>query len=194
MTCIIKNAIIDKYNWKEDNLIYKGPVDKSGNFGFPLLSKGFFNMECNYTNEEKDYNNLYKRYIDAWNYNESLNIENIEELSPNKTIFLLSRNQDSPNLFHGMSELLNAYVIMHLLNIKSSNIQVLFLDSMLFKDDPLYYFYKNIISNGTEPLFIRNLRKRFYKISSGIHIPYMWDSPCFSSHEILKHTNIFMMK
>ena len=83
-----------------------------------------------------------------------------------------------------MSELLNAYVIMHLLNIKSSNIQVLFLDSMLFKDDPLYYFYKNVISNGTEPLFIRNLTKRFYKISSGIHIPYIWDSPCFTSYEI----------
>ena len=137
LMCKIKNVIIDKNNWKESNLLYKGPVDKSGNSGFPLLSKGFFNMKCNYTEEERDYNTMYKRYITAWNYNESFAIEHIEELSPNKTVFLFSRNQDSPNLFHGMSELLNAYVIMNLLNIKPSNIEVLFLDSIILKNDPL---------------------------------------------------------
>ena len=83
-----------------------------------------------------------------------------EELAPGKTIFFLSRNQDSPNLFHGGSELINVISIMYLLKLVPEQIQIIFLESISINNDPFYDLYKNLISRGGEPIYIKNLKKK----------------------------------
>ena len=68
--------------------------------------------------------------------------------------------------------------MMYLLKLKPEDIQVIFLESMSLNDDPFYDLYKNVISRGGEPIYIKNLKKK-YHISFGIHVPINWDSPCF---------------
>ena len=68
--------------------------------------------------------------------------------------------------------------MMYLFNLKPENIQVIFLDSMTINDDPFYDIYKNIISRGGKPIYIKNLKKKYF-IKHGIHIPINMDSPCF---------------
>ena len=104
-------------------------------------------------------------------------------LSPGKTILFISRNQDSPNIFHGLSEIINVLCIMYLFNLKPENIQIIFLESMRLQDDPFYELYKNIISRGGKPIFIKDLKQKYY-ISSAIHIPINWDSPLFINLKI----------
>ena len=57
---------------------------------------------------------MYNFYFDSWDYD--YNIENeteqLEELAPGKTVFFISRTQDSPNLFHGNCEMINIISIM----------------------------------------------------------------------------------
>ena len=72
---------------------------------------------------------------------------------------------------------------MYLFNLKPENIQVIFLESMLLKDDPLYDLYKNVISRGGKPIYIRDLNHK-YHITSSIHIPINWDSPLFINLKI----------
>ena len=102
----------------------------------------------------------------------------IPELASGKTIFFLSRNQDSPNLFHGISEFINAISILYLFKLNPENIQIVFLESMKFDNDPFLFLYKNIISRGGEPLYIRDLKQK-YHITNAFHIPINWDSPSF---------------
>ena len=83
----------------------------------------------------------------------------MEELAPGKIVFFFSRNQDSPNIFHGGSEFINALSLIYLLDIKPENIQVVFLESMEIRNDPLHELYKNIISRGGTPIHIRTLKK-----------------------------------
>ena len=45
VTCLMSNFTIDPSKWKSDGYTYLGPVDNKTR-GMPLLSKGFFNMEC----------------------------------------------------------------------------------------------------------------------------------------------------
>ena len=106
--CFMKNFIINPMYWKQDGYIYKGPVN-SKTRGNPLISKGFFNMKCIIKNEIQNYNRIYFNYLNSWNYNLNNNDIINEELFPGKTIFLISRNQDSPNLFHGGCEFINTY-------------------------------------------------------------------------------------
>ena len=190
--CLMKNLYINPTFWKEDGYSFdKGPINKKTR-GIPLISKGFFNMKCDTKNYFSSYNKIYKNYFNSWNY--SMNINNIkndekktnkEELFPGKTVFLLSRNQDSPNLLIGGCQFLNAFSLMHLLNLKPENIQVLLLESMKLNYDPYYNLYKNIISRGVDPIHIRDLNKnKIYHISNGIHIPLNWDSPCFCKTKI----------
>ena len=94
---------------------------------------------------------MYNKYFGSWNY-EYNEEEDIEELAHGQTIFFLSRNQDSPNLYHGDSELINTVSLVYLLNLNPENIQVIFLESIVIKDDPLYDLYKNLISRGGEPI------------------------------------------
>ena len=139
----------------------------------------------------KGYNGIYKTYFNSWNYDYNISNEDLEELAPGKIVFFISRNQDSPNLFHGYSEIFNVLSMIYLFNLNPEDIQVVFLESIEIpyyeevnsnnKDiprDPFYDIYKKMISKGGEPIYIRNLKKK-YKISKAIHIPINWDSPLF---------------
>ena len=186
--CKMKNFIINPLYWKKDGYIYKGPVNLKTS-GKPLISKGFFNMKCRIRNKiQYNNSNIYFNYLNSWNYNLNNNDIIKEELFPGKTLFLISRNQDSPNLFHGGSEFINAYSLMNLLGLEPKNIQIIFLESMKFNNDPFYDLYKYIISGGNEPMHISKLKKK-YLISNAIHIPINWDSPCFTKCEIPKCSN-----
>ena len=116
VVCIMKNFFINPSNWKEDGYIYNGPINKKTK-GSPLIRSGFFNMKCNYRNNINDFSGIYKKYFNSWNYykhnNDIINYNKdlIKELSPGKTVFILSRNQDSPNLFHGGSEFISAFTL-----------------------------------------------------------------------------------
>ena len=174
--CKINNLVLDPLKSKQTNYIYKGPVDKI-NKGAPILSKGFFNMKC-LINEYYRGNKIYRNYFKSWNYDYKNKKEDIKELAPGKTILLLSRNQDSPNIFHGLSEIINVICTMYFFHLKPKNIQILFLESMELKNDPFYPIYENIISRGGKPIYIRNLDQK-YHIDSAIHVPINWDSPLF---------------
>ena len=182
--CLMNNFIINPSYWKEDGFTFKGPINRRTR-GSPLISKGFFNMECNQQNKIKKYNKIYKTYLDSWNYDLKNINQNISDFFPDKTIFIISRNQDSPNLFHGGSEFINAFSIMKLLNINPKNIQILFLESMKFNEDPYYDLYKNVISGGNEPIHIRDIKNNI-QIKNAVHIPINWDSPCFTKCRIPK--------
>ena len=96
-------------------------------------------MKCKTRNKFKKFSELNKNYFDSWDYDdEDEKINDLEELAPGKTIFLISRNQDSPNLFHGLSELINSLAIIYLYNLKPENIQILFLEGMILENEPLY--------------------------------------------------------
>ena len=95
--CKMENIVLDPSKSKYTNIIYKGPVDKI-NRGRPLLSKGFLNMKCKNKKNLKNTNKIYQSYFQSWNYNYD-DSEELEELAPGKTIFFISKNQDSPNLF-----------------------------------------------------------------------------------------------
>ena len=180
LICFIKNAIINPSKWKDDGYQYKGPVDKSSR-GMPILTNGFFKMNCKIKWTFTKFVYGYSSYINSWKYSEYQE-KNIEELAPGKIIFFISRNQDSPNLFHGGSEFINAFSLMKIFEYNPQDIQVVFLESMNFgTNDPFYNLYKYVISGGKEPIHIRNVNKNF-KISSGILIPINWDSPCFTSY------------
>ena len=186
-SCEFKNVIIDPSKWRADNNIYKGPMDPN-NRGCPLLSEGFFNVQCK-SGEKYNYSGydfIYNNYFNGWNYeyiNYEKEKEQLEELAPGKTVFFISRNQDSPNLYHGGSEFVNALAIMYLMNLNPKDIQIVFLESILIMDDPFYDLYKELIGRGGEPIHIKNLTKK-YLVSKGVHIPINWDSPCFIRSEV----------
>ena len=180
--CEFNEIILDPSKWRGDGNTYKGPMDPS-NRGCPLLDKGFFNIKCKEgkMTEYGGYDFIYNNYFNGWDYqydNYEKEKEDLEELAEGKTVFFISRNQDSPNLYHGGSEFVNALAIMYLLNLEPENIQVVFLESILIYDDPFYDLYKNLIGRGGDPIHVRNLTKK-YKVSNGIHVPIGWDSPCF---------------
>ena len=176
--CKMKNIILDPEKSKQSKYTYNGPIDIN-TLGAPILNDGFFNMKCNNSQMLSIYYQLYDSYFFGWNYNyENNKDEKIEELAPGKTIFFLSRNQDSPNLFHGMTDIIATISMMKLFNITEDNVQLIFLESMYLKDDPYYEIYKKVLSRGGEPIFIKDLNKK-YLITSAIHVPLNWDSPVF---------------
>ena len=181
--CKMENIVLDPSKSKQTDIIYKGPVDQKFQ-GAPILSKGFFNIKCKNTKDLEKYSSLYKSYFQSWNYDYKNNKnEKLEELAEGKIIFFISRNQNSPNIFHGGSELINAISIMELFHLNPDNIQIIFLESMTFNNDPFYDLYKNIVSRGGEPIFIKNLKKK-YHISSAFHIPINLDSGVFITNEV----------
>ena len=184
--CLMENIILDPSKSEQSGFSYKGPVD-SIYLGFPILKYGFLNTKCEIRNKFKDYNDIYYAYFKSWNYNYTSK-ENLEELAPNKTILFISRNQDSPNLYHGNCEIINVISIMNLFNLVPDEIQIIFLESIEIKQDPFYDLYKNMISKGTEPIYIKNLKKK-YKISKAIHVPINWDSPAYLNLDIPKCKN-----
>ena len=190
----MENIILDASNSKQSGFSYsEGPFDYLHK-GFPILNKGFFNAECIFNNNTSlNYNKIYETYFNSWNYeyDSEKEKENLDELAPGKIVFFISRNQDSPNLFHGYSEIINALSMIYLFHLDPKDIQVVFLESIEIpyykvrnssnKDiprDPFYDIYQRLISQGGEPIYIRNLKKK-YKISKAIHIPINLDSPLF---------------
>ena len=190
--CIMENIILNPSKYEQSGFSFiNGPTDTSTK-GMPILKKGFFNAECQARHISSfKYHKIYKTYFNSWNYNYEIKEDMLEELSPGKIIFFISRNQDSPNLFHGHSEVFNALAMLYLFNIDPKDVQIVFLESIKIhnnneenennKDipkDPFYDIYKNMISRGGEPIYIRNLKKK-YKISKAIHVPINWDSSLF---------------
>ena len=154
--CLMKNVVIDPSKSLQSNLTYKGPIDKLTR-GFPILFKEFFNINCENNFVRENYSKLYVNYFNSWNYNYNDESINIEELSKGKTVFFISRNEDSPNIFHGFSEIVNCLSIMYILDLKPEDIQIVFLESMNLDKEPLYDLYTNIISRGNKPIYIRDL-------------------------------------
>ena len=180
--CIMENIVLDPSKLILTKFIYKGPVDP-WNKGFPKLINGFLNTKCIPNDINFQYNQqMYDSYFNSWNYD--YNIENgngqFEELSPGKTILLIGRNEDSPNLFHGTSEIINIICILYLFNLSPEEVQIVIFSGIEIQitEDPFYEIYKNIFSGGNDPIYIKNLKKK-YKISKAINVPINWDSPPF---------------
>lgn len=66
----------------------------------------------------------------------------------------MSKNQDSPNLYHGNWEVMNAISMLYLFKLYPEDIQIVFMESIGLPDDPFYDIYKYMISFGTEPIYI----------------------------------------
>ena len=186
--CMMKNFFLNFSNWKQDGYVYNGPVN-SKTKGQALISKGFFKIQCNIKGNISNYNHIYNKYFNSWDYilnSQSKNeIYKETELCPGKILFILNRNQDSPNLMIGAAGFINAFSLMYLLRIKPENIQVLFLESIKINNDPFYNLFKNIISRGGKPLYARNLDKNIiYHVTKAINIPINWDSPVFCKAKI----------
>ena len=184
--CLMENIIIDPSKSSQTGLIYKGPVDTKY-IGFPILSNGFINTKCSAKSISFNYHKIYKTYFDSWNYDYDYKKENeeLEELAPGKIVFLISRNQDSPNLFHGNSEIINVISMLYLFNLSPEDVKVVFMESIQIPQDPFYDIYFNMISRGGKPIHIKNLKKK-YKISKAIHVPINWDSPVFIYTDIIE--------
>ena len=179
--CTMSNVIIDPSKWRSDGYSYVLGPENNITRGCPLLSKGFFNMKCDNKENISNYTDIYETYFSSWNYDPSYdkkNIANIKELAPGKTVFFISRNQDSPNLYFGSSGVLSAIAMIYFFDLNPEKIQVVFLESMKLDNDPFYVLYKNLISRGGEPIHISELKEK-YLISSAIHVPINWDSPTF---------------
>ena len=159
LLCKMENIILDPSKWKDNSITYKGPLVPN-NRGCPLLSKGFFNIKAETKNNFTKKIGSYHYYLDGWNYDYDEKDENLEELTPGKTIYFISRNQDSPNLFHGISEYINTLSVMYLLKINPEDIQIISLESIEIKNDPFYDLYKNLISKGWVPYHIQTLKKK----------------------------------
>ena len=185
--CLMKNIILDPSKCQMTEYIYKGPVDPI-NLGRPILSKGFFNMKCKEPIELYDYDEIYNAYFESWDYEYENKEEKIEELAPGKTIFFLGRNQDSPNLFHGNSELVNIISMMKIFNLKPEDIKIVSFESMEIRDDPFRELYLNLISRGGVPIHVTKLKKK-YHISSAIFVPINLDSPLFIKNDFPKCEN-----
>ena len=64
------------------------------------------------------------------------------------------------------------------MDLKPENIKIMFLESIIFKNENLYVLYTNIISPGNKSIYLRDLN-RMYIIKSAFHIPIGADSPLF---------------
>ena len=135
----MKNIILNPLKSSQTSIIYKGPNDKYIR-GAPILFPGFFNVQGKLKNKCKKCHKIYRYYLDSWNCNEKEKINKIEELAQGKIIFFMSRNQDSQNLFHKFPEIINALSIIYISNLKSQDIQLVFLESMIFKLNLLWAF------------------------------------------------------
>jgi hypothetical protein len=145
-------------------------------------------MRCKEPIELYNYNEIYNDYFGSWDYEYENKDKKIEELAPGKTIFFLGRNQDSPNLFHGNSELVNIISMMKIFNLKPEDIKIVSFESMEIRDDPFRELYLNLISRGGEPIHVSKLKKK-YHISSAIFVPINLDSPLFIKNDFPKCEN-----
>ena len=81
--------------------------------------------------------------------------DDAEELAQGKTIFFMGRNQDSPNLFHGISEFINAFSLMILYKLPASiDISFVFLNVLLRLFDALPRISTPRFRRENEPEYI----------------------------------------
>ena len=184
--CTMENIVLDPSKFAKTNLIYNGPVDPK-NHGFPFLSKGFLNTKCTPNKIRFKYNKDYKAYFESWDYDYNMENESelLEELAPGKTVLLIGRNEGSPNLYHGNCEIINFICMLYLFNLSPEEVQVVIFEGIKIPEDPFYGIYKNIFSIGSEPIYVKNLTKK-YKISKAINVPINLDSPLFTFRNIPK--------
>ena len=113
--CTMENIVLDPSKLAKTNLVYIGPVDYKKK-GAPVLSKGFLNTKCIPNKINFKYYKFYNSYFDSWDYD--CNVENeseiLEGLAPGKTVLLIGRNEDSPNLYHGNCEIINFICMLYL--------------------------------------------------------------------------------
>ena len=174
--CFEKNLILDTSKWQDSNVVYNGPSGGSS----PHISSGFFSMNCNKEkNSAGGYNGFYYFYFRGWGYDNNAVAD--EELAPGKTVFLMGRNQDSYNIYHGFCEFINTFSMMYVLGLNPENIQIVFYDSMINNNDTLLDLYSNVISRGGKPIFVRDLSKtkKKYLIKNALSVPINCDSPFF---------------
>ena len=177
--CIMENIVLDPSKFIESNEVFKGHV-KMINDGFPLLSKGFLNTKCNNKKIKLDNKNIYREYFKSWNYDFNIKNENenLEELAPGKTVFLLGRNQDSANLYHGNCEVINVLCMLYIFNLPPEKVQLVIFSGLKIPEDPFIDLYKSIFYKN-KIIYMQNLKKK-YKISKAIKVPLNWDSPIFT--------------
>ena len=179
--CSMENIILDPSKLINKNLVYHGPVDPK-NKGFPILSKGFLSTKCDYNNHIpfKYDRMMYGNYFHSWDYDYDFENKNekLEELAPGKTVLLLARNEDSPNLFHGNSEVINVLCMMYLFNLTPEDVQIVIYDGIELPQDPFSEIFKKMLSRGGGLIYVKNLKKK-YKISKAINVPMNWDSSIF---------------
>ena len=120
------------------------------------MHKGFLNTKCDINNAYIPYYNRYSPYFNSWDYDYNIEHENekLEELAPGKTVFLIARNEDSPNLFHGNSEIVNVLSMLYLFNLSPEEVQVVIYDGIDIPQDPFREIYKNVLSRGREPIYV----------------------------------------
>ena len=176
--CVMENIVLDPSKFSQRNYIYKGPVDQK-NKGSPILAKGFLSTKCTPNKIKFKYSKkMYESYFNSWNYDYNNENEELEELAPGKTVFLLSRNQDSPNLFHGNAEIINIICLLYLFNLAPEEVQLVIFSGIEIPNDPFYDMFKDIFKDSFEPIYLNNLKKK-YKISKAINVPMNWDTPTF---------------
>ena len=194
LTCKMKNFILNTSKWKsEDQNYINDNFNKSNESLF--LDNGFFNMKCKKQEKKEVFSPKYHSYLNAWNYSlhprKQEQYDNIiEELSSNKTILFVNRNKNTFNIFFSMCAVMNALLLIEHYNLNPDNIQVIFIESIEIKFDPLYDMYKNIISRGIEPIHISQLAKQIYHVTEAFYVPINWDSPLFTKYHLVDKCDI----
>ena len=159
----MENIVLDPSKFSQRNYVYKGPVDSKYK-GFPVLDKGFLSTNCVPNKINFDYNKrMYESYFNSWDYDYNNENEELEELAPGKTVFFLSRNQDSPNLFHGNAEIINIISLLYLFNLAPEEVQLVIFSGIEIPNDPFHDMFNDIFKDSFEPIYLNNLKKK-YKI------------------------------
>ena len=176
--CLMENIVLDPSKFSQRNYVYKGPIDSKYK-GFPALDKGFLSTNCVPNKIQFDYNKrMYESYFNSWDYDYNNENEELEELAPGKTVFFLSRNQDSPNLFHGNAEIINIISLLYLFNLSPEEVQLVIFSGIEIPNDPFHDMFNDIFKDSFEPIYLNNLKKK-YKISKAVNVPMNWDTPTF---------------
>ena len=107
------NVVIDPSKWKRSGLNFSLRPVYNKTKVFPLLSKGFFNIDCKskFTPPFSFNIEMYSLHMNSWNY-----------------------------IFFGGVEIINALSLIHYFDLKTENIKVVFLESMFLNIEPSYIF------------------------------------------------------
>jgi len=184
VTCKMKNFTMDVSKFQSSNFTLD-ELSNENNKCFPKISYGFFNMKCSILNNTlSNLDKNYEFYFQSWNYETNSNINTndkaIKELAPNKTVLFITRTKDTSQYLYKLIEFLNTFAVMNSFYLNPEDMQVVFLGNVDLDNDPFYDLYKEVISLGTEPMYIKKLNPtKKYFISAALFIPTIYDSPFF---------------